>query len=113
MLNRTAATARLTREIQEAESKIADALVSSTALMHSCALAARDNDASTSAVHAALTRSQKTIAALVDARAEVIRTHGVLRTIFREVAGPEEPYPCPDPTFTTTGAELVDEKHAA
>ena len=112
MLNRTAATARLTREIQEAESKIADALVSSTALMHSCALAARDNEASPSQVHAALTRSQKTIASLVDARAEASRTHGALRAIFRETAGGAEPYPCPDPSFTT-GAELVDENVAA
>ena len=112
MLERSAATARLTREIQETETKIADALVSSTALLYTCALAARDNDAPAAQVHSALHRSQKTIASLVDARAEIFRTHGALRNIFRVVAAPEEPYPCPEPSATIE-AEDAEDKRAA
>ena len=111
ILDRTAATARLSREIKDAEARIADALVSATALMYSCAIASRDNDASPSHVHAVLTRSQNTITRLVDARAEVTRTHGALRAVFRETAGPMEPYPCTETTFT--GAEAGDENIAA
>lgn len=113
MLNQNAATARLTREILDAEQKISDALVSTTALLHSCALAARDNCAAASKVQQTFLRSQKTVAALIDARAEVSRTHGALREIYREVAGPAEPYPCPDPEKTFTGAQLSDENLAA
>ena len=110
-MDRIAATARLTREVQETETKLADALVSAAALMHTCAVASRDNHADPAMVHAALLRSQKTIGSLVEARAEVIRTHGALRTIFRETAGPMEPYPCPEETFT--GAEVDGESIAA
>lgn len=113
MLNQPAATARLTREMIDTEVKIAYALVSTTALLHSCALAARDNQASAALVQTAFLRSQKAISGLISARAEASRTHGALREIFREVAGPEEPYPCPKEEVIFTGAQAADENIAA
>ena len=41
-LDLTAATARLSREMNQSETVISDALVAATALMHSAALANRD-----------------------------------------------------------------------
>jgi hypothetical protein len=113
MLDHKAATARLTREMLAAEATISEALVNTTALLHSCALAARDNHASAREVQAAFMRAQKTTASLIEARGEAARTHGALLDIYRETAGTAEPYPCPDPSTTFTGAELDDDIRVA
>ena len=111
MLNHTAATARIGREIVTAEQDIADALVSSTALLHSCALAARDNPTKAASTQAAFLRAHKAASSLIEARGEMARTHASLLDVYRETAGPAEPYPCPDDGFTS--AELGDDKVAA
>ena len=100
MLYRQAAVARLSREMVSSEQSIAAALVDATALMHSCAIAARDNTAPPAKVHATFQRVQKMATALVQARSEAVRTHNLLLDIHRETCGPEEPN-CPDNAFTT------------
>lgn len=100
MLDRHAAVARLSREMSSSEQSIATALVDATALLHSCALAARDNTAPAALVHAAFQRVQKVTGALVEARGEAARTHGALLDIHRATCGTEEPT-CPDNGFTT------------
>lgn len=111
MLNHQSASARIAREMLVSERSIATALVDITALLHSCAIAARDNKAPAAEVQAAFLRINKVAAALVEARGEAARTHGALLDVKREVCGPEEPGGCPDPTFT--GAELTEARLAA
>ena len=94
MLNSTAATARLSREVIASEQSVASALVDATALMYSCALAARDNDAPAAQVQATFMRAQKLTSALLEARGEAARTHGALLEIYREVCGTEVPGGC-------------------
>lgn len=111
MLNQQSATARISREMLVSERSIAAALVDITALLHSCAIAARDNHAPAAEVQAAFLRINKATAALVEARGEAARTHSALLQVKREVCGPEEPGGCPDPVFTD--GKLVEAKIAA
>ena len=111
MLNEQTATVRLSREMRVAEQSIAAALVDVTALLHTCAVAARDNAAQPLQVQATFLRAQKTADMLIRARGEAARTHGALLDIYREKAGTEEPGGCPD--YIVTGAELSEETRSA
>ena len=105
MLTTDAATARLGREILVSERSLAAALVDTTALLHSCALAAHDNPTASPHAHSVFLRTHKATANLIEARGELSRTHGALLEVYREVAGTMEPYPCPDAGFTTASNE--------
>ena len=102
MLDRHAATARLTRQMQSAENAVSTALIETLALMHTAAIAQRDVGSAPRESQAALLRMSKLVETLVDANSDTLRTHGLLADIAREVNGPEEPT-CPDDAFFTTG----------
>lgn len=89
------ATARLAREVGQTEASIADALVAASSLLHSASLAGRDiDDAPVLQSQSALLHLSKMVASLVDARSEVLRAHGQLLDIGREMGATESPY-CP------------------
>ena len=91
-----AATARLVREMQASEIAIADALVATTALMHSAALAQREFSAAPPVkTQAALIHLNKTLTGLVDAQVEAKRVHSQLLDIAREMSATESPF-CPE-----------------
>lgn len=96
MLNLDIATARIVREMRVSESAIDDALVTTTALLHSAALALREIDGAKSAKsQAALGRMHKMIADLVCVQNDAMRTHVQLLDIAREMGATEQPT-CPD-----------------
>ena len=102
MLDRHAATARLTRQMKATETAVSTALIETLSLMHTAALAQRDSGAVPKQGQAALLRMSKLVDDLLSAQSEALRTHGQLADIAREVNGPEEPT-CPDEEFFTTG----------
>lgn len=96
MLNVENATARIVREMRDSESAIDDALVTTTALLHSAALALRGIDGAKSAKsQAAIGRMHKMIADLVCVQNDAMRTHGQLLDIAREMGATERPT-CPE-----------------
>jgi hypothetical protein len=111
MLDINSATARLARQMQSSERAVIDALIETTALAHTAAMALRDvSGAPPVAAQAALLRLSKTIESLVVARGDAARVHGQLREIGREMGATEEPT-CPDEAFTS--AELDSDSLAA
>lgn len=102
MLDRHAATARLTRKMKSTESAISNALVETLGLMHSAAIAQRDVRPDPAESQAALLRLNKLVDDLLSAQSDALRAHGQLAAISREVNGPEEPT-CPDDYVFTTG----------
>ena len=91
----TAATARLIREMAQSEETIADALVATTALFHTAALASREvPGAPALETQAAFLNLNKTLAGLIEARGAAMRVHGQLLDIGREMGATETPY-CP------------------
>lgn len=102
MLDRHAATARLTRQMRATENAVSNALVETLALMHSAAIAQRDVKAEPAKSQAALLRLSRLVDGLLAAQSDTLRAHSQLADISREVNGPEEPT-CPDPDFFTTG----------
>lgn len=106
-LTMTAATARLVREMEVSEIAIADALVATSALMHSAALAQREfPEAPTVKAQSALIHLNKTLTGLIDAQAEAKRVHSQLLDIARVMGATEVPF-CPDVT-----AELHQQRAA-
>ena len=102
-----AATARLGRELGQAETAIEQALVATAALMHSAALARADNPQVEAACgHVALLRMHKTFGGLLAARGDMLRAHQSLRDDAKVYAGVDEPT-CPDEQIFT-GAELEE-----
>lgn len=94
-LEMNTATARLVREMGVSEDMITDALVATTALLHSAALASRDvPDAPVLKAQSALLHLNKMLASLIDARGEAMRVHTQLLDIGREMGATETPY-CP------------------
>jgi hypothetical protein len=75
----SAAAARLKRELDQAHTKIDEALACVTALFASAAQARGDSEG----------------VGLLTLRADLIRVHGVLKDDFQVVSGAEEPT-CPD-----------------
>ncbi len=94
-LTTTAATARLTRELDTAERTLADAIVATASLLHTAAIASRDNaDAPPLKTQSALRHLGNPMSGLVEARGEALRVHGQLLDIGREMGATESPY-CP------------------
>lgn len=109
-LDHATATLRLRRDLNDSEQAIADALVATTSLFHTAALAQRDvGGAAPAKVHHAFKRIQALTGGLLEMQAEAARTHSLLLGIGVEVGALEEPT-CPDKTFT--GAELVEQSAA-
>ena len=99
MMDQIAATARLTRQMQEAEAASIDALVATTALMHTATLALKGSpDAPRATAHAALLRMHKAVEGLIGVEAELARVHGGLIKVGQETGAFDEPT-CPDPQF--------------
>lgn len=82
-----AATARLSREMPEAEAAIEDALVASASLLLTAATARRDTGVRAAETHAALLRLSKLNQTLIEASAEAVRAHHQLRKLHQEVTG--------------------------
>lgn len=101
-LTTTAATARLVREMGTAEDTLAEAIVASTSLLHTAAIASRDNvDAPALKTQSALLHLGKLVAGLIEARGEALRVHGQLLEIGREMGATESPY-CPPKNMIDT-----------
>lgn len=86
------AAARLSRDFPQAEADIAQALVSSTALIHSMALASQVEGVPVGAGQKALDHALLTVQSLVTARGQVARTHGRMAEVHREVASGDVDY---------------------
>ena len=103
MLDVNTATARLVREMRETETAIGEALVRSTGLLHSAALAQHQvGGASAAQAKAVLLRMTKLSTDLIEAQGEAQRAHGGLLKIGHEMGAMEEPT-CPD-GYSFTGA---------
>ena len=103
------ATVRISRELNQAESAIDQALVATSALMHSTMIARVDiTEIDPACGHTSLLRMHKTFGGLLTARGDMLRAHHSLRHDAREYAGAEEPI-CPKEGDPFTGAELVEE----
>lgn len=93
----SAATARLGRELSSAHSAIDQALVATTALLHSAAVARADNPEVAPAMgQSALLRMHKSLGGLLGVRADMLRAHQSLRDEATEIMGPDEAT-CPPP----------------
>ncbi|MGB3473009.1 MAG: hypothetical protein WBA51_19505 [Erythrobacter sp.] len=96
-----AATARLMREMGSSETTVIDALVASTALMHSAVLAQQHfPDAPHAKAQSALVHLNKMVAGLVEAQGEARRVHSQLLDIAREMGATESP-DCPKHAMDT------------
>lgn len=94
-MNLPIATARIGRELLDAHAAIDSALVATTALLHSTAVARADNpeiDSSLGTV--AMLRLHKSLGGLLNVRADVLRAHKSLNEDAKIVMGPDEVY-CP------------------
>ena len=81
-------TARLVREVPEAEFRLDDALVAVSSLMTTIVTARRDADRVQPVKgQATIQRLAKAQMALIDASGGVLRVHGELADIARETAG--------------------------
>lgn len=109
MLNIENATVRIARQVTASETSLNDTLVQLSALLHSAAIAQQAfPDAPAARVQSALLHLSKTMTSLVEARGEMVRTHGTLLDIAREMGATERPE-CPD--YLTKG--VVEEPKAA
>lgn len=103
-LDRLSATARLGRQMRDAETSLASSLIETTALLHSAAIARADiPEVSFAETQEAMLRLNKMVAGLLSVQGDAARAHGQLLDIHRELAGPETPEKCPD--YFLTGAE--------
>ncbi|WP_439486481.1 hypothetical protein [Blastomonas fulva] len=84
----TDTAARLSRDVPLAELSIDDALIAVSVLMTSIITARRETpDVPAARGQATIRRLAKAQTALIDASGEVLRVHGDLRSLAREVAG--------------------------
>ncbi|MEZ5681111.1 MAG: hypothetical protein R3E14_07400 [Erythrobacter sp.] len=96
------ATARLSRQMRESETAIADALVATTGLLHTAALARREvGGVDAKSTHLAMLRIGKLADGLLSAQGDALRVHSQLTDIARETGATEEPS-CPE-EFLTSG----------
>lgn len=96
MLTLHNATARIARQVTSSETALNDALVEITALLNSAAIVQKDfPDAPAVQVQSTLKHLGKTMLSLVEARGEILRAHGQLLDIAREMGATERPE-CPD-----------------
>lgn len=109
MLTLHNATARIARQVNASESSLDEALVQVSALLNSATIAQQAfPDAPAARVQSSLLHLVKTMTCLVEARGEMVRTHGQLLDLAREMGATERPE-CPD--YLTKGS--VDEQQAA
>lgn len=103
------ATARIARQVTDSEATLDEALVQISALLHSAAIAQKEfPGAPTLRVQSTLLHLGKTMTCLVEARGEIVRAHGQLLDIAREMGATELPE-CPD--YIKKGS--IDEQQAA
>jgi hypothetical protein len=83
-MNVAVATARLSREMPEAEAAIEEALVASASLLLTAATARRDTGVRAAETHAALLRLNKLNMTLIEASGEARRAHRELRKLAEQ-----------------------------
>lgn len=109
MLTLHNATARIARQMNASETVLDEALVEVSGLLHSAALAQKEfRTAPARRVQSTLSHLGKTVNCLVEARGEMVRAHGQLLDIAREMGATERPE-CPDYLI----AELAETQQAA
>lgn len=87
----SAATARIGRDLANAHNAVDQALVATTALLHSAAMARADNpDVAPLMGHSAFLRMHKGLGNLLTVRSDLLRAHQTLREEAAEVMGPDE-----------------------
>ena len=108
-LTLNAATARLMREMSESETTVLEALVATTALLHSAAVAQQHfPEAPHAKAQSALLHLNKMVSGIVEAQGEARRVHSQLLDLAREMGATERPN-CPDHAALVE----IDELHAA
>ena len=101
------ATARLSRQMPDAEAAIENALVASAELLLTAATARRDTGVRRAESHAALIRLSKLNQTLIEASGEARRVHRELRKLGEEVtAGPAHDE-CPESEVLTPTGSLA------
>lgn len=109
MLTLHNATARIARQLDASETSLDEVLVQVSALLNSATIAQKEfSDAPAARVQSTLLHLVKTMTCLIEARGEMVRTHGQLLDIAREMGATELPY-CPD--HVAKGS--IDEQKAA
>ena len=109
MLNVHSATARIARQTISSETALDDALVEVSALLQTAASVQKEfPDAPALRVQSTLVHLGKTLNGLLEARGEIMRAHGQLLDIAREMGATERPK-CPDYAFAT----VVEDQQAA
>ncbi len=89
------ATLQLQHDVPDAEAKIDDAILAMSSLMTSMVKARRVSGVSAKTGHVSITRIAKAQVSLVAISGEVLRVHGELAGIGREVAGLDVHEECP------------------
>lgn len=89
----SAAQARITRELQEAEEALDEALIRNSSLFSTMIAARRDTRAGAFIGHEALLRLSKSQQMLLDAGGDLARVHGKLRDVQSDITGYRD---CPD-----------------
>ena len=100
------AATRLQRDVRIAEDSLTQALVDTTALLHSAALARRDVPMDNKAIGAApLLRMHRALGGIIGASNDMVRAHGGLLEVAVEVGIMDEPT-CPDVHFASADAGI-------
>ena len=103
------ASVRIARQVSTSEASLDEALVQVSALLNSAAITQKAfPNAPVNRVQSALLHLSKTMTCLVEARGEMLRTHGQLLDIAKEMGATERPE-CPD--YLTKSS--ADEQQAA
>ena len=84
MMTNDIAAMRIARELTASEADIDQAIMRSAHLMATMLECRRETNSDVATGHVAVMRLTKTLAALVDARSEIVRTHGELRKVGEE-----------------------------
>jgi hypothetical protein len=109
MLTLHNATARIARQVNASETSLDEALVQVSALLNSAAIVQKEfPDAPAARVQSTLLHLVRTMTSLVEARGEMVRTHGQLLDIAREMGATELPK-CPD---QLTQGSITEQKAA-
>lgn len=90
-------TEQLQRDVPAAEASIDDALIAVSSLMTRMVIARRASGVPAKTGHASIARLAKAQVSLVQVSGDVLRVHGELVQIGREVAGLDLHEECPSP----------------
>lgn len=93
VMNVSAAQARISRELQEAEDALDEALIKNSSLFSTMIAARRDTGVGAFVGHDALLRLSKSQQMLLDAGGDLARVHGKLRDVQSDITGYRD---CPD-----------------